>query len=295
MVPHVEPDEGRADASSRPPRAIFAGLATLDVIQLVNRLPHPNEKVAALDFLLAAGGPAANAAVAFAACGGAPCLVTALPEHPLTGTVTDDLEHETFHPSRPLSRARDAGVLGAGGVVPLGAILARDHPGRASDGERIVVSPVGLGIEVSGRSILVLPDELGDVQVEASVDASAFRGTLGVVHHVREMHDAGAFELSTEGRAALVSEQPAGRKVLDEASCTAPGCPCTLTVSAVGRHFKGIVDGATVVHGHMDPREAGRVGLLLDGSGIVRVHSLGAIPVNQDGAGSPGGSGRSRS
>lgn len=61
--------------------------------------------------------------------------------------VTDDLEHETFHPSRPLSRARDAGVLDAGAVVPLGAILSGDHPGRTSVGERIVVSPVGLGIE----------------------------------------------------------------------------------------------------------------------------------------------------
>jgi sugar/nucleoside kinase (ribokinase family) len=92
MVPHVKADEGRADASARATQAIFAGLATLDVIQLVERLPLPDEKVAALDFALAAGGPAANAAIAFAACGGAPCLVTALPEHPLTDTVTDDLE-----------------------------------------------------------------------------------------------------------------------------------------------------------------------------------------------------------
>jgi ornithine cyclodeaminase len=61
--------------------------------------------------------------------------------------VTDDLEHETFHPSRPLSRARDAGVLDTGAVVPLGAILAGDHPGRTDATERIVVSPVGLGIE----------------------------------------------------------------------------------------------------------------------------------------------------
>jgi N-[(2S)-2-amino-2-carboxyethyl]-L-glutamate dehydrogenase len=61
--------------------------------------------------------------------------------------VTDDLEHETFHPARPLSRARDAGVLDERLVVTLGAILAGDHPGRTGDRERIVVSPVGLGIE----------------------------------------------------------------------------------------------------------------------------------------------------
>ena len=53
--------------------------------------------------------------------------------------VTDDLEHETFHPSRPLSRARDSGLLVAEAVIPLGAILANDasgphEPGRPDRG-----------------------------------------------------------------------------------------------------------------------------------------------------------------
>jgi ornithine cyclodeaminase len=61
--------------------------------------------------------------------------------------VTDDLAHETFHASRPLSRARAAGVLADEDVVQLGAIVAGDHPGRTGDDERIVVSPVGMGIE----------------------------------------------------------------------------------------------------------------------------------------------------
>lgn len=61
--------------------------------------------------------------------------------------VTDDLAHETFHPSRLLSRARAAGALDDDAVVPLGAILSGDHPGREAPDARIVVSPVGLGIE----------------------------------------------------------------------------------------------------------------------------------------------------
>lgn len=47
-------------------RGLFVGLATLDVIQLVEKLPAENEKISALDFAFAAGGPATNAAVAFA-------------------------------------------------------------------------------------------------------------------------------------------------------------------------------------------------------------------------------------
>ena len=47
-------------------KGLFVGLATLDVIQLVEKLPAENEKIRAVDFAFAAGGPAANAAVAFA-------------------------------------------------------------------------------------------------------------------------------------------------------------------------------------------------------------------------------------
>jgi ornithine cyclodeaminase len=61
--------------------------------------------------------------------------------------VTDDFAHETFHPSRPLARAQAAGLVTEADVVTLGAILAGDHPGRVDDAARILVSPVGLGIE----------------------------------------------------------------------------------------------------------------------------------------------------
>jgi ornithine cyclodeaminase len=61
--------------------------------------------------------------------------------------VTDDMEHETAHRARPLARAEAAGVLDRETVVPLGAIIAGDHPGRTHPEHRIVVSPVGMGIE----------------------------------------------------------------------------------------------------------------------------------------------------
>jgi 2,3-diaminopropionate biosynthesis protein SbnB len=69
--------------------------------------------------------------------------------------VTDDLEHETAHPSRPLARASRAGLLEEGSVVPLGAVLAGAHPGRSSDGQRIIVSPVGLGVTDIAEAVRV--------------------------------------------------------------------------------------------------------------------------------------------
>jgi ornithine cyclodeaminase len=61
--------------------------------------------------------------------------------------VTDDVEHETYHAARPLARAERAGLLDREAVVPLGAILTGDHPGRSNFDECILVTPVGMGIE----------------------------------------------------------------------------------------------------------------------------------------------------
>lgn len=72
-------------------RVLCVGLATLDVIQLVERLPGSNEKVVALDSLIAAGGPAANAAVAAAHLGNEVQLLTALAEHPVSDIIRADL------------------------------------------------------------------------------------------------------------------------------------------------------------------------------------------------------------
>lgn len=71
--------------------ALFAGLCTLDVLQAVERAPGPNEKVTALDQAVAAGGPAANAAVTFAHLGGDVTLVTGVGRHPLAAGVRADL------------------------------------------------------------------------------------------------------------------------------------------------------------------------------------------------------------
>ncbi|MFI5842475.1 PfkB family carbohydrate kinase [Catenuloplanes sp. NPDC051500] len=73
-------------------RAIFVGLCTLDVIQLVSRPPGGNEKVVALRQTVAAGGPATNAAVTCAHLGGDATLVTAVGRHPLAAGIRADLD-----------------------------------------------------------------------------------------------------------------------------------------------------------------------------------------------------------
>ncbi|MCL2804144.1 MAG: PfkB family carbohydrate kinase [Micrococcales bacterium] len=80
-----------AGTEASQPTGLFVGLSALDVIQLVERVPGPDQKVTALDLAVAAGGPAANAAVVFAALGGRATLVTRLGQDPAGSLVKADL------------------------------------------------------------------------------------------------------------------------------------------------------------------------------------------------------------
>ena len=75
----------------RRPVGLFCGLAVVDVIQLVADPPGPDDKVTALDQVVAAGGPATNAAVTFAALGGRAVLAVPVGRGPLAALVREDL------------------------------------------------------------------------------------------------------------------------------------------------------------------------------------------------------------
>lgn len=72
-------------------RGVFAGLATLDIIHRITTPPGTNEKITATQQFVAAGGPAANAAVTFAALGGDATLLTALGSGPIAEAITAEL------------------------------------------------------------------------------------------------------------------------------------------------------------------------------------------------------------
>ena len=96
-----------------PMTALFAGLTTLDVLHRLDHVPDPSLKVTSTDFTMAAGGPATNAAVTYAALctasrslsfdeaeaasgaalpsGEAPTLLTALGEGPVSAFLAADL------------------------------------------------------------------------------------------------------------------------------------------------------------------------------------------------------------
>ncbi len=80
--------------SPRRVAGLFVGLATLDLVQRVDALPGSDEKATATWQELAAGGPALNAAVVFAALGADATLVTRVGPGPLGRLVADDLRRQ---------------------------------------------------------------------------------------------------------------------------------------------------------------------------------------------------------
>lgn len=129
-------------------RVLCVGLATLDVIQLVEAVPHANEKTVARDSLTAAGGPAANAAVAAAHLGSEVTLVTALDDSRVSEIIRGDLT------------ACGVTVNAVGVTTPpvVASILV-----TAGTGDRAVVSPTS---SASGATSPALADD----QIAAALD-----------------------------------------------------------------------------------------------------------------------------
>ncbi|MDM9381887.1 sugar kinase [Chlorogloeopsis sp. ULAP01] len=77
---------------------LFVGLVTLDLIYLAQSLPKNNQKIVATDYIVAAGGPATNAAIAFSHLGSTDTtqnfstLLGIVGSHPLTQLIRKDLQ-----------------------------------------------------------------------------------------------------------------------------------------------------------------------------------------------------------
>src|SRR5665647_1611839 len=114
-------------SAARPPSVVLTcGLATLDVVQTVDHVPAPDEKLVATDLVVAAGGPAATAAVTCSTLGIPARLLSRIGDGPLASIVAADL--------------REAGVdvvdVGGPGLSPpVSTVLV-----TRGTGERAVVS-----------------------------------------------------------------------------------------------------------------------------------------------------------
>lgn len=122
----------------------FVGLTTLDVVHRASAPPGRNQKITATRQDVAAGGPAANAAVTAAALGVDAVLVTALGDGPVAAAARSDLEAHGV---------TVVDVAGPGFSLAVSAVLVDEETG-----ERSVTSPDGALVVVPPPAQSVLSD-----------------------------------------------------------------------------------------------------------------------------------------
>ena len=145
---------------------VCCGLTTVDVTQVVERVPGPDEKVVASSLAVEVGGPAANAARTAAALGAPTTLLTALGTGALAGLARAELA--------------TAGVtvldLADDGAPPVSTVLVTRRTG-----ERAVVSTNAVGRRVAapppdaldGAGALLVDGHLLGAQVSLATAARA--------------------------------------------------------------------------------------------------------------------------
>lgn len=138
-------------ASDRRPRGLFVGLATLDVIHRVERVPGSDEKVTALRQDVVAGGPAANAAVTFSALGGDAVLVSAVGDDPVGRMISAEL---ASHGVTVIDLAD------AGHIASVSSVMVED-----ATGHRAVVGGDGGGARIRQVNPAAADAWLADIDV----------------------------------------------------------------------------------------------------------------------------------
>ena len=139
-----------------PGTALACGLATVDVVQVVDAVPGPDEKVRALSTTTAAGGPACNAAVTSALLGVRTTFVGAVGQGPLSSVVLRDLGAAGVAVEDLVGPAYEPAVATA--------VVTRSTGERAVVSGRPPVAPVVDGLH-SGR-LAALLDGVGALLVD---------------------------------------------------------------------------------------------------------------------------------
>jgi len=204
------------------PLLVCCGLVTLDVLQVVERLPAPDEKVVATDLDVGFGGPAANAAATAVALGVRTRLVTALGSGPVADLVRSGL--------------LDAGIElvdlldGVPGTPAVSTVLVT----RAT-GERAVVSVNATGAgDLSARARALADDVLAGASV-LLLDGHHLGAAVALAGQARSagvtvVLDGGSWKPGLDGLLALVDHAvlsddfmlPDGRADLDAVAARGP-------------------------------------------------------------------------
>ncbi|RHA44306.1 PfkB family carbohydrate kinase [Cellulomonas rhizosphaerae] len=213
-------------------RLVCCGLATLDVVQVVDALPGPDAKVVARSLAVTFGGPAANAAATAVALGVPARLVTALGRSPLSTLVRSGLE---------AAGVEVVDLLDGPGSPAVSTVLV-----TRSTGERAVVSVNATGVTGLGSAAAWAADATAVLVDGHHLSAAA---ELAAAADVPVLLDGGSWKPGLESLLAFVDHavlsadfrlpEPAA----DLAAAVAALGPSSVAVSAGAGAIRLVVRG----------------------------------------------------
>lgn len=140
----------------------------------------------------------------------------------------------------------------------------------------------------SSRPVLFTAGEAFEgVETRAGLDLSGFTGRAALVHHVQDAQNYDFLSIETSAGGGTVRQgrvRNGAVETFDEKALGADafgGGTVALRAVAYGTHFRGYLDGELVTHGHGDAAPTGHAGLLIDGTGPLRLLTLEAVPVSE--------------
>jgi uncharacterized membrane protein len=139
-----------------------------------------------------------------------------------------------------------------------------------ADGHELRLHPTGESV------MLVFGEPMESIDMEVTLDASDFDGSVSLVHNVvdeRHYHFLRLGDRLVQGRMVAGNEESLASGIRRTAGWT------TLRATGDRGHFYGYEDGRTVAHGHSAAPEAGRAGLRIEGTGELRLRRIHVRPV----------------
>jgi sugar/nucleoside kinase (ribokinase family) len=188
---------------------LCVGLATVDLVYRVESIPGIDEKAQAVAFAVAAGGPAANAAVTVAALGEPVTLVTAVGRHPLGELIRADLD---THGVRLVDATPDDDT-----PPPVSAITVLNATGQRTivsrnAGDRVVPVPAG---GLPDADLTLVDGHHPELAVAAAraarrlvVDAGSWRPVFAEIFRYAEVVAASAAFRQPDGSAGTAIDAP---------------------------------------------------------------------------------------
>lgn len=136
---------------------------------------------------------------------------------------------------------------------------------RADD----VVSPI----------FLIYEELVGDISLEATIQADELEGRIGLLHHFLADDE---FEfMDYDGENLRIGRYDEGdNKILDDGSWSSQEW-VSLRVMADGRHYYAYADEETIAHGHGSEWTSGYTGLMIVGEGVIKLRKLHLVRLRE--------------